>query len=61
IKSDLLGDWQQRLSPDSPYVFSINISPEQQQGYLHKLNTLALAHSDGFAIMRGRVTAINDQ
>jgi len=61
IKSDLLGDWQQTLSPDAPNVFSINISPEQQQGYLQKLNTLALPHSDAFAIMRGRVTEINGQ
>ena len=61
IKSDLLGDWQQTLSPDAPNVFSINISPEQQQGYLEQLNTLQLPHSDAFAIMRGRVTEVNGQ
>jgi len=61
IKSDLLGDWQQTLSPDAPNVFSINISPEQQQGYLAELNTLQLPHSDAFAIIRGRVTKVNDQ
>ena len=59
IKSDLLGDWQQTLSPDAPNVFAINISPEQQQGYLEQVDTLQLPHSDAFAIIRGRWTAIN--
>jgi putative ABC transport system permease protein len=61
IKNDLLGDWQQTLADDTPNVFSINISPEQQQGYLGQLNTLKLPHSDAFAIIRGRLTKINDQ
>jgi len=59
IKSDLLGDWQQTLSPDAPNVFAINISPEQQQGYLQQVDQLQLPHSDSFAIIRGRWTAIN--
>jgi len=59
IKSDLLGDWQQTLAPDAPNVFAINISPEQQQGYLQQVDQLQLPHSDSFAIIRGRWTAIN--
>jgi len=39
IKSDLLGNWQQTLAPDAPNVFAINISPEQQQGYLKQIDT----------------------
>ena len=61
IKSDLLGDWQQTLAPDAPNVFAINISPEQQEGYLKQVDTLELPRSDAFAIIRGRITAINDQ
>lgn len=61
IKSDLLGDWQQTLSPDTPNVFAINISPEEQQGYLEQVDTLALPRSDAFAIIRGRITEINGQ
>jgi putative ABC transport system permease protein len=57
----LLGDWQQTLAPDAPNVFAINISPEQQQGYLQQLDSLQLARSDAFAIIRGRLTDINDQ
>jgi len=61
IKSDLLGDWQQTLSPDAPNVFAINISPEEQQGYLEQVDTLALPRSDAFAIIRGRITEVNGQ
>ena len=59
IKSDLLGDWQQTLSPDASNVFAINISPEERAGYLQQVDTLQLPHSDVFAIIRGRWTAIN--
>lgn len=61
IKSDLLGDWQQTLAPDAPNVFAINISPEEQQGYLNQVDTLQLPRSDAFAIIRGRITDINGQ
>ncbi|WP_166738853.1 ABC transporter permease [Psychromonas algarum] len=60
VKSDLLGDWQQTLSPDAPNVFSINISPEQRASYLQDIDSLTLPRSDAFAIIRGRVTEIND-
>ncbi|MEG3754266.1 ABC transporter permease [Psychromonas arctica] len=61
VKSDLLGDWQQTLAPDAPNVFSINISPEQQQDYLQELDKSGLPHSDAFAIIRGRITKIKGQ
>ncbi|MDN2664957.1 FtsX-like permease family protein [Psychromonas sp. 14N.309.X.WAT.B.A12] len=61
VKSDLLGDWQQTLAPDAPNVFSINISPEQQQNYLQELDKSGLPHSDAFAIIRGRITKIKGQ
>ena len=59
IKGDLLGDWQQTLSPDTPNVFSINISPSEQQSYIKDIDDLSLPRSDAFAIVRGRVTEIN--
>jgi len=60
IKSDLLGDWEQTLADDAPNVFAINISPEQQQGYLQQVDQLQLPRSDAFAIIRGRITDINE-
>ncbi|WP_022942563.1 ABC transporter permease [Psychromonas hadalis] len=61
IKSDLLGDWQQTIAPDVPNVFAVNISPEQRQGYLEQVDRLALPRSDAFAIIRGRITEVNEQ
>ena len=60
IKSDLLGDWEQTLAADAPNVFAINISPEQQQGYLQQIDQLQLPRSEAFAIIRGRITDINE-
>ena len=60
IKSDLLGDWEQTLAADAPNVFAINISPEQQQGYLQQVDQLQLPRSEAFAIIRGRITDINE-
>lgn len=61
IKSDLLGDWQQTLQADSPNVFAINISPEEQEGYVQLIDKFTLLRSDAFAIIRGRITAVNGQ
>lgn len=61
IKSDLLGDWQDTLAADAPNVFAVNISPEEQKGYLQQVDSLELPRSDAFAIIRGRLTHINDQ
>lgn len=61
IKSDLLGDWQQTMSADAPNVFAFNISPTQRDGYLQQVDRLALPRSDAFAIIRGRITHINEK
>ena len=61
IKSDLLGDWQQTLAADAANVFAVNISPDQQQGYLQQVDQLQLPRSDAFAIIRGRITHVNEQ
>ncbi|WP_372881445.1 ABC transporter permease [Psychromonas sp.] len=61
VKSDLLGDWQQTLPPDAPNVFALNIAPTQQQAYLHKLDQQQVQRSQGYPIIRGRLTQINGQ
>lgn len=61
IKVDLLGDWQQNLAPDAPNVFAFNISPDEQENYLNSVDKLALPRSDSFAIIRGRISDINEQ
>jgi putative ABC transport system permease protein len=59
VRTDLLGDWQQTLPPDAANVFAINIAPSEQQQYLQKLDTSKIQRSQGYPIIRGRLTEVN--
>lgn len=61
VRTDLLGDWQQTLPPDAPNVFAMNIAPYEQQEYLQKLDNEKLDRSEGYPIVRGRLTEINNE
>ncbi|WP_299021427.1 FtsX-like permease family protein [uncultured Photobacterium sp.] len=61
LRTDLLADWQQTLPANAPNVFALNISPEQQQAYLAKLDRSQVVRSDSYPVVRGRLTAINQQ
>lgn len=61
VRTDLLGDWQQTLPPDAPNVFAMNIAPYEQQEYLQALDNEKLDRSDGYPIIRGRLTEINGE
>lgn len=61
LRTDLLADWQQTLPIDAPNVFALNISPEQQQGYLAELDRNQVVRSESYPVIRGRLTAINQQ
>ncbi|MGF1682626.1 ABC transporter permease [Photobacterium minamisatsumaniensis] len=59
LRSDLLSDWQQTLPADAPNVFALNIAPEQQADYLSALDALQVERSEGYPVIRGRLTHIN--
>jgi len=61
LRTDLLADWQHTLPVDAPNVFALNISPDQQQEYLAALDSHQVVRSDGYPVIRGRLTAINQQ
>lgn len=61
LRTDLLADWQHTLPVDAPNVFALNIAPEQQQEYLATLDGNRVARSEGYPVIRGRLTAINRQ
>ncbi|MCW8331636.1 FtsX-like permease family protein [Photobacterium sp. SDRW27] len=61
LRTDLLADWQQTLPVDAPNVFALNISPAQQQDYLSMLDTNRVSRSESYPVIRGRLTAINQQ
>ncbi|UXI01949.1 ABC transporter permease [Photobacterium sp. TY1-4] len=61
LRTDLLADWQQTLPADAPNVFALNISPQEQARYLAELDNNRVARSDSYPVIRGRLTAINQQ
>ncbi|MCW8832623.1 MAG: FtsX-like permease family protein [Colwellia sp.] len=59
IKSALLSEWQAQLPEQAPNLFLVNIANEQTQEVEHFINQNGIVASDLYAVIRGRLTAIN--
>lgn len=61
VRTDLLTDWQRTLPADAPNAFALNIAPYEKDAYLKVLDDNAIARSDAYPIIRGRLVNINGQ
>ncbi len=61
VRSELLVGWQQRLPPDTPNRFIINMQKDQLAGMQQFFSRQNLAVPQTYPMVRGRLTAINDQ
>ena len=61
VRSDLLQSWQDKLPPDTPNRFAVNIQPDQQQAVLDFFKRQALPLPQLLPMVRGRLIAINDR
>lgn len=61
VRGDLLTTWQAQLPEDTPNYFAINIQPTEREGFLDILDNAADSRSALYPMVRGRITAINDQ
>ena len=59
VRSDLLESWRDRLPPDAPNYFVINIQPDQVQQMQSFLQEKLNVPSDIYPMVRGRLIAIN--
>ena len=59
VRSDLLQSWQDKLPPDTPNRFVVNIQPDQQQALQDYLAQQRLPPPVLLPMVRGRLTAIN--
>ena len=59
IRSDLLQSWQDKLPPDTPNRFAVNIQPDQRQGVLDFFARQSLPFPALLPMVRGRLIAIN--
>lgn len=61
VRGDLLTTWQAQLPADTPNHFAINIQPQERDAFASALAGAADARSALYPMVRGRLTAINDQ
>jgi len=61
VRSSLLADWQAQLPEDAPNHFLVNIAPETVDDVDTFLSSEQLQRSPLYPMVRGRLTAINDQ
>lgn len=59
IRTDLLDTWRDRLPPDAPNYFLINIQPSQAQSVRAFLRDRAGVGTELYPMVRGRLTAVN--
>ncbi|QUX91847.1 ABC transporter permease [Marinomonas sp. A3A] len=61
VKSSLIADWQQQLPEDAPNHYLFNVQAEQIEQINDQTTQLGLKKSDWYPMVRGRVTAVNDE
>jgi len=61
VRGDLVSTWQEQLPEDTPNYFAINIQPAEREAFAEVLEGAADARSALYPMVRGRITAINDQ
>jgi putative ABC transport system permease protein len=60
VRGDLLHGWQDKLPPDAPNRFVVNIQPDQRQALLDFFTRERLPQPQLQPMVRGRLVAIND-
>ena len=61
LRGDLINDWRQSLPADVPNYFFLNIPPDQRADFQQELNDQGARLERMLPMIRGRLTAINDQ
>ncbi|WP_018915449.1 ABC transporter permease [Vreelandella zhanjiangensis] len=61
VRGDLLSTWQSQLPDDTPNYFAINIQPAERDPFEQAVAPRVDTQSTLYPMVRGRITAINDQ
>jgi len=61
VRGDLIASWQDRLPPDAPNQFLINIQPDQVEAVHAFLKGREIGRAQLFPMIRARLVAINDR
>jgi putative ABC transport system permease protein len=61
IRDDLVASWQAKVPDDAPNIFVINLFANEKQSFLDELGKRGLKHSPLYPVVRGRLSAVNNQ
>jgi putative ABC transport system permease protein len=61
VREDLLSAWEERIPPDAPNYFLINVQPDQVAAVRELLERQAGVEPQFYPMIRGRLIAINDR
>jgi len=61
VRTELMQNWQERLPPDAPNRFIVNVQQDQREPLLQFFKQHDLAPPDLFPMVRGRLIAINER
>lgn len=61
IRDDLVASWQSKVPDNAPNIFAINIFENEKQTFLDEVKDQGLEHSPLYPVVRGRLSAINEQ
>jgi putative ABC transport system permease protein len=61
IRDDLVASWQAKVPDDAPNIFVINLFVNEKQSFLDELGKRGLKHSSLYPVVRGRLSAVNNQ
>lgn len=61
MKNSLIAEWQQQLPEDSANRFLVNITEQQKSALNQFIEQENIVASDFFAVVRGRLTAVNQE
>ncbi len=61
IRDDLVASWQSKVPDNAPNIFAINLFENEKQSFLKELSNQGLEHSPLYPVVRGRLSAVNQQ
>lgn len=61
VKGDLLQSWQDKLPPDTPNRFVVNIQPDQLDGLREFFSARGMIAPQLLPMVKGRLVAVNDR
>jgi len=61
LRDDLVTSWQSKVPENAPNFFAINLFEADKQTFLAELKQKNISHSPLYPVIRGRLSAINDE